>query len=338
MSSAAQNAETSNLEYGAAAVCYDYGCPEYPMELDIIEKAFQREKPTGKVVNGALLTQQSNEHSFNQDKAVYLSPFQTHQTTDMSSFLVGLFDGHGEDGHVVAKYAAENFPKRLAEKFNQRLCCENSEWIKQQINATFHEINDELPPFSGLRGGCTASVSIRMGATLYIANAGDSRTLVVGEDGQILYSTRRDKAHLPEERSRIEAMGGVVRIPPKFPNDSRVMVFSTANKPPEMIGLAMSRSLGDWEWKEVGVIAEPIIDKIDLSSEKHAFFVLAASDGVFDLRKPEFHAKELYERIYVQHADPLKSMSGIFHTVTPKVKSWYRDDMTMVFANVKDHV
>lgn len=289
-------------------------------------------------MNGALLTQQSNEHRFNQDEAVYISPFKTKQTSGMTSFFVGMFDGHGEDGHVVAKYAAAHFPKRLAEKFNQGPCCQNKEWIKQQINATFHEINDELPPFSGLRGGCTVSVSIRMGTALYIANAGDSRTLVVGENGLILYSTRRDKAHLPDERARIEAMGGIVRIPPKFPNDSRVMVFSTANKPPEMIGLAMSRSLGDWEWKEVGVIAEPIIDIMDLSPEENTVFVLAASDGVFDLRKPEFYAKELYERIYIQHMDPLKSIFDIFVTVTPKVKSWYRDDMTMVYAHMKDHV
>lgn len=137
------------------------------------------------------------------------------------------------------------------------------------MNETFIEVNDEAPPQNALRGGSTASVTLRIGNKLYIANAGDSQTMLirttssnkpreqkqkqqqVQDEAEILYRTRKDKAHLPEELARIENLGGKVHIPPKFPGGSRVIVYSTAARPPETIGLAMSRSIGDWEWVSV---------------------------------------------------------------------------------------
>eukprot|EP00521_Asterionellopsis_glacialis_P005763 CAMPEP_0195268586 /NCGR_PEP_ID=MMETSP0706-20130129/13271_1 /TAXON_ID=33640 /ORGANISM="Asterionellopsis glacialis, Strain CCMP134" /LENGTH=192 /DNA_ID=CAMNT_0040323551 /DNA_START=133 /DNA_END=711 /DNA_ORIENTATION=- len=140
--------------------------------------------------------------------------------------------------------------------------------------------------------------------------------------------TRLDKAHLPDEQSRIEELGGTIHIPPQNPQGSRVIVYSTADKAThgEQIGLAMSRSIGDWEWKAVGVIAEPLVDVIHLpppsssswvlspveedkdedhnntttlesssSSVQHEqLFILAASDGLWDTRpRPLFWAKQV---------------------------------------------
>ena len=47
----------------------------------------------------------------------------------------------------------------------------------------------------------------------------------------------------------------------------------------------MSRSIGDWEFGAVGVIAESLISVIAVESLTHAF-VLAASDGIWDTPKP----------------------------------------------------
>jgi serine/threonine protein phosphatase PrpC len=288
----------------------------------------------------ALLTRQSNQHHFNQDRAVLVKPYVTKQTSNQKrSFLAGVFDGHGHDGHAVAQAAADALPAVLAEKLNAADCCQTDEWIAQQLKETFLAVNLELPPFAALRGGCTASVTLRIGTKLFIANAGDSRTIVVANenatttaDAEIIYETRLDKAHLPEEKARIEGMGGKIHIPPKHLAGSRVVVYSSAAKPPEPIGLAISRSLGDWEWKEVGVVAEPIVDVLDKSSYGKSF-ILAATDGVWDTRKSEFFAQYFWKHVFEEGQAPIVAVHDVIQKVSPIKKEWYRDDMTLLYVD-----
>lgn len=331
--------------------CPVYGCPAYPLDIgDIaVQVALQTTRDTHganpwATQRSALITRQSNEHSFNQDQAVVYNPFHTQQSSSKESFLVALFDGHGHDGHVVAGNAAGMLPAVLARKLNERPCCSYADddiWIRKLLNETFLEVNQELPPFAALRGGCTAAVALRLGSKLYVANVGDSRIILVQESSQttsaaatkfrIPYLSRRDKANLPEERARIEKLGGKIHIPPHNPNGSRVIVYSAAAKPPEAIGLAMSRSLGDWEWKAVGVTAEPVMDVIDLHQYPNVF-LLAASDGIWDMRCPEFFAQRFHDRLASD--GPFQTVVDIVRDVSPAQKEWYRDDMTLVYMAI----
>ena len=282
---------------------------------------------------GTTVTYQSNEHHYNQDRAFIIRPYKTHQSEqygEEESFLLGIFDGHGEEGHAVAEYVSRELPRLLAAKLDARMCCQNDEWIIQQLNQTFVEVNEEAPP-SAMRGGCTASVTLRIGSKVYFANAGDSRTILVSaekEEAEILYETRRDKANLPDEKARIEALGGKIHIPPQNPNLSRVIVYSTAARPPEPIGLAMSRSIGDWEWKSVGVTAEPIVDVVDLTGKEDTF-VLSASDGLWDLRRKEFFAKR-FAKALREGDNLLQSSVDIIQLVSPN--KGYRDDISLILA------
>ena len=139
--------------------------------------------------------------------------------------------------------------------------------IVKALNETFVEVNNNGAP-SFFLGGSTASVSLRWGSKLYMANAGDSQTNLVSSfmhspsSSKVEYRTRRDKANLPEEKERILKMGGKIHLNANG-FDPRVIVHSNAAK--ETIGLAMSRSIGDWDFKKFGVISEPIIDVIDLA-------------------------------------------------------------------------
>jgi len=244
------------------------------------------------------------------------------------------------------------------------------EFVKSCLNETFVEVNRDAPRSKALRGGSTASVALRINDKLFVANAGDSQTMLVrstsnggGENSdndnnvqnEIMYRTRRDKPHLPDERARIEGMGGKIHVPPKFPAGSRVIVFSKAASPPEHIGLAMSRSIGDWEWKAVGVTAEPIVDVVDVSyvdkvvvnnnrtsssstvddknnianGDNNSFlFLIAASDGVWDMRRPELFARRVGTAIRAQNLTS-SFLSHLVLDVSPAKKEWYRDDMTI---------
>mmetsp|Transcript_28508 Transcript_28508/g.77180 ORF Transcript_28508/g.77180 Transcript_28508/m.77180 type:complete len:557 (+) Transcript_28508:157-1827(+) len=239
--------------------------------------------------------------------------------------------------------------------------------IQKALNETFLEVNEQGTEHTFLLGGCTASVTLRWGSKLYVANAGDSQTILVSAAenkaqkqakqqqpkpiaAKLEYQTRRDKANQPGERARVEQLGGRVHVNAQG-FDPRVIVYSKAAK--DTIGLAMSRSLGDWEWKEVGVTAEPTIDVIDisklslsLSSQSSKVFLLVASDGFWDMRQLQFLAGLASASFVVPSHDetipdqkprklrPLFHMYDIIQRITPKIQQGYRDDITATIVGI----
>jgi len=251
-------------------------------------------------------------------------------------FLVGLFDGHGMEGHIIADHAARKVPQLLALKLSQATSPLTDPQIIQALNHTFLEVDATAPPTRAVTGGCTGSVTLRLGQKLYIANAGDSRTIVVtqNENGEfnIPHMTTLDKAHLPEERARIEGKGGKIRHPPNNPFASRVWIRSSITN--GQMGLAMSRSLGDWDWGAVGVTAEPRIDILSIQNLTNGF-LLAASDGMWDARRPQFFAK-LFGNALIQYPSihPMTACYDAIQKSSPKNESRYRDDITMIFLSL----
>jgi serine/threonine protein phosphatase PrpC len=320
-------------------LCEDYGCPIYPSEFEDVQDQIQaiRNSSIDEVppdeFNMAMLTRQSNRKKppNNQDAAVLLQPFSTKQTTADQDFLLGIFDGHGMQGHHVAKYAAKAVPEILARKFNDFVGRMDEEEIIQALNETFIEVDINAPPINAMYGGSTASVTLRRDGKLYLANTGDSRTIIVSTKDDntpdIPFMTRFDKAHLPEEKARIESMGGTIKYPENKPQQSRVWVYSSVSR--ETIGLAMSRSIGDWEWGDVGVIAEPLVNVLDVTDFTNAF-VLAASDGMWDIRKPQFFANQFAASLSRRAQHPLLTCYEVIDNISPKNPSFYRDDISMI--------
>ena len=352
----------------------------------------------------AMLSQQGKSHTVNQDRAVFVSPLLPELLPSKSakSFLACIFDGHGSSGHEVAQEVVEKFPLILSNKLTRVLSkstIENTSRyetknndrnstgedirvriedydpidlaIRNALNETFLEVNEKGTAFSFLRGGCTASVTLRWGSKLYVANAGDSETIIVATSAssnqkltkeqqqknpsppaKVVYETRRDKANQPAERERIEKLGGKVHINAQG-FDPRVVIYSKVAN--EMVTLAMSRSIGDWEYKAVGVTAEPTIDLIDLSKTSFTIpsktvYLLAASDGFWDLRQKQFYANRMAASFWNSNESnqnpkrrndangrflPLYHLYDMMQRITPKVQTGYRDDITAMIVNLK---
>lgn len=342
---------SKGLEHQDIQSCPDFGCPIYAAELtdylhELLDEMFV--KNDGSRGNSfdfgsdhfALLTQTGKSHFVNQDRAVLISPFHTAVTPNHeTSFLIGVFDGHGRQGHIVANHIALDLPQRLADELNTLThdVVDDASIVKA-LNKTIVEVDIHGPP-NFLLGGSTATIAFRRGSKLYVANTGDSQTVVVAlpdtstlerpltpQDANIIFKTRADKPDLPDEYARISALNGTIHIDAQS-HDSRVIVHSIAAR--EDIMLAMSRSLGDWEWKPVGVTAEPIIDIIDLNQHPHAFLI-AASDGVWGMRRDQFFAQQFSESFHVGNRHPLYQCWQVLNTITPKFQQGYRDDMTAV--------
>ena len=299
------------------------------------------------------LTWQSNQHPQNQDRAFHYPSFPNNQLSrDEPSFLVGMFDGHGRDGHIMAAFVVKHFATVLVQKLNSRTCCQSDDWIKSVLSESFIEMENLAVKEARTRdfaftGGCTASVTLRLGDRLFVANAGDSRTMlasdfeVTGNKGDpyrstIRFTSRMDKADLPEEKARIEALGGKSHIPPSEKRlTSRVVLYSTHSK--DSVGLAMSRSLGDHEWTAVGVIPEPLVDTIRLDTDGgDRPYLIVASDGLWDCRarRPQFFAKQigaiLFNDINTSVSQATAELVELIKQITPQQPQWYHDDITLI--------
>jgi len=323
------------------------------------------------------------------------------------NFFLGVFDGHDDNGHDVAQFASDEIPLRISTKLQANNIPmpskfhpieENNHTIsamKDIITSTFIEVDNEAPTTGG---GCTATIIFRRGNALFMANTGDSSQLLVvytppnhfnkdisqrnakyihspcSPDIQLHlqgsislhYQSAKHKAHFPKERDRIEALGGKIHIPPKAPSGSRVIVRSSLHG--EDVGLAMSRSIGDWEWTAVGVIPDPDVRVVNLDdfwlqhvyedggggSEKKKVFALLGSDGLFDARQAEFVGRHLAyglfessiplydndvnddgeQQSHDQEAAFSKHMvevgAKLVQMASPLKEEWYRDDITFV--------
>lgn len=179
--------------------------------------------------------------------------------------FVAIFDGHG--GREVAQYAATNLHGIVAKKLKELTNVEAS------LKSAFLELNDGVKG-QNLTGGTTALVALLSKTKVYIANAGDSRAVLLRDNTTVRVTTDH-KPDIPEEQSRIEKSGG--------------MVTKITNKQGKTISrvngmLAVSRALGDI-FLQPFVTAEPEVFQFDLANNNKV--LILACDGVWDVLSDE---------------------------------------------------
>mmetsp|Transcript_24540 Transcript_24540/g.54226 ORF Transcript_24540/g.54226 Transcript_24540/m.54226 type:complete len:457 (+) Transcript_24540:245-1615(+) len=373
------NDGSSNNSWGRD--CQSYGCPIYPPELtddrirkqiaevDSMYKFGKLSLPYGNA-NMAALTQKgtTEQHIHNQDRGVLISPYYAkggaskHQQHDddghsTKDFFIAVFDGHGDEGHYISSYLQKDMAARISRKLSDPAHDGSVEAVRQSLIDAFFEADTDAPS-SAMNGGSTASILLRLGNKIYFANVGDSTTFVATHERvtgttAVAHRNRKDKPHMAEERARIESMGGKVHAPPDHPIMARVIAYNKAKG--EMVGLAMSRSIGDWEHGAIGVIAEPTVEVVDINDIRAAaardfdvqpqveVFVVVGSDGLFDARQPQFVANHFAKSFYGKVTDaalggrhhPIVQCSDLISIATPKNETRYRDDITLLAMKVE---
>eukprot|EP01025_Chloroclados_australasicus_P015118 TRINITY_DN1719_c0_g1_i2.p1 TRINITY_DN1719_c0_g1~~TRINITY_DN1719_c0_g1_i2.p1 ORF type:complete len:819 (-),score=82.74 TRINITY_DN1719_c0_g1_i2:757-3000(-) len=182
--------------------------------------------------------------------------------------LLSVFDGHRGPG--AAEFCAQNVDRYLksAMKFQDNpvhalsaLFMQLDEEFGQNI-VTEAQMRDDKIKYSG----CTALVSVVMGNQLVVGNAGDCR-MVMCRDGRAVQVTNDHTANSEAERLRVEMRGGLVRW---MVDGWRV----------GQTGMQVTRSIGDHDMKQDGVVANPELHRIHLNDKDE--FLIIASDGVWD--------------------------------------------------------
>ena len=248
----------------------------------------------------------------NQDRGCVVYPFAGSTT---SAFLLVL-DGHGDQGDRVAEFAMRQIV--LSVETHPQLRTDPMLVLSESFVATNKAlvITKEI---KAMTSGTTVVAAFMTGNTLYVANVGDSRAVLATERSDTpdkctakMLSVDH-KPDSPEEYERITKKRGYVSMsrgnesfvsqdidggfdaegntfdPERLeeqkkkagPSSCSVSARVWLNPEHTLVGLAMSRSIGDLAVKRVGVIAVPDVFQFEIDPEKDKFLLLA-SDGVWE--------------------------------------------------------
>ncbi|KAJ7780631.1 phosphatase 2C-like domain-containing protein [Mycena maculata] len=183
---------------------------------------------------------------------------------DPNTFFA-VYDGHG--GGTVAKFAGQNVHKRLVteEAYKES---QYDEALKRAFLGTDEDLLAN-PAHTRDPSGCTAVAALVTKDKIYVANAGDSRS-VISVKGEVKALSFDHKPSNEVEKTRISGAGGYIE-------------FGRVNG-----NLALSRALGDFEFKknynmspEKQIItADPDVTCHDITDEDE--FLVLACDGIWD--------------------------------------------------------
>lgn len=242
-----------------------------------------------------------------------------------------VFDGHA--GMKVAQYCAQHLLAAILETSEMQAVVKDlkanngevtekmSDLIRKGMRAGFLKLDERMrdqPEVYGEneRSGTTAVCTLISPKHIFIANLGDSRA-IMSRDGAFNFSSEDHKPFLPKERDRIVNAGGSVMI--QRVNGS----------------LAVSRALGDYEYKSVPGLApveqlvspEPDVYCMERSPQRDEFLLLAC-DGVFDVMTNAELADFIRSRLMVT-----KDLSAIGNQILDSCLSkGSRDNMSVVLV------
>lgn len=183
--------------------------------------------------------------------------------------LFGVFDGHG--GSRVSKYLKSNLPDFFLIKLKNNIYKNKKDFINY-VNEIYNFLQNNLKmkhPKAAEYCGSTACVAVncideKNKDVLWLINVGDSRAVLCNKSGEAVQLTVDHKPNEPEEKLRIEQLGGKIYYDG---SDWRVKTLS------------LSRSFGDLDCCPY-VTHVPSIIKYKINSKDK--FLIIACDGLWD--------------------------------------------------------
>ena len=256
--------------------------------------------------------------------------------------IYGIFDGHGEDGHLISRYISNyisdyytnesNFIENNSSLNKSKIFLERSQQIIRQsikeldTNLTTTKINFDI-----MHSGSTSALLFLINETLICSNIGDSQCYLFNCSNEDLWTFESlAKIHKPseeEEKKRIIESGGEVH-----PYYDEYGIYEGPDrvyiKNKTYPGLSLSRSIGDLVAKDIGIISDPdiIVKKIDENSK----FIVLGSDGLWDVIKPYDVSRIV--RIYFKKGDIDGACKILLNKAVQKWKknNEERDDITII--------
>lgn len=292
----------------------------------------------------------SNQDKINQDAACICYPLKG----DPHSALLIVVDGHGELGHDVTDEVIKQLVART-EQHSWGGAAEDGA-VAAQLTAAFEDTQASLhdhylpggrtPICPAERSGACALLMVLRDARLSVAHTGDCRA-VLGTfvDGKLLAEalTVDHSPGEPNEAARLQAFGAYVQRGKEKETDGYFeparLYRRDASRPSGRgsgPGLAMSRSLGDFDGTDAGVIATPTVSHRAVVEDDA--FVVMASDGIWEMLTSEFVVSAVGG--FLAQGQPATAAARFL--IAKAAVEWkleegtYRDDITAVVVYLKD--
>lgn len=225
--------------------------------------------------------------------------------------LWGVFDGHG--GANASKFVKKNIVAYL----KKELEASNSSKLTQQgifsaIKKCFIALDQD---YSG-DDGTTATVAIRLAGQIFVANVGDSRTILVDKNGKAIQATEDAKPIMQKYSDKIRDLGGFV-------------FWDRVNGE-----LAVARAVGDKGIVsgKTGKCCVSPNPKITCYSEEEFAdgYLVLACDGVTDVASTNEIGKGIYEM--AQRNESVQEMSTkiVYHAL----KNGSKDNISAIVVKL----
>lgn len=199
------------------------------------------------------------------------------------NFIIGVFDGHGANGHLVSQFIKKFFNNYFTSPeclliFRKYINYPtyHKTTFNSSIKTLFLAAEDELRKkgFDSIKSGTTAVIIASYGDKIICLNVGDSRAIYINDKGEPHQISKDHKPNDPNEKNRINTSGGIVVCDD---NQTHRVYFSNEYEP----GLAVSRSIGDFDSKRAGIISEPEITYLSIG-DNGIKVIIVGSDGLWD--------------------------------------------------------
>jgi len=218
--------------------------------------------------------------------------FTSDEPMDELGVYFGVFDGHV--GSQVSELGSKQLHKNILAHFRSKQVqpASRDEKIKQAVKEAFSQTDKEILGLAERKkfeqSGSTALVALLHGnpklgtaLRLVLAHVGDSRA-VLCRAGQAVQVTEDHKPDRLDEKKRIERAGGLV-LNVRGAWRIAAPAKSSTKASREYKGLAMTRSLGDFAFKNPTSLssADPEVKVLPIT-DKDLFMVLA-TDGIYNV-------------------------------------------------------
>ena len=220
--------------------------------------------------------------------------------------FLGVYDGHG--GKTVSKYLKENLPIYFIKKFKKNIYLKQNMFSKHVVdvyNLIQNDLKDNHPRLVNYCGStCCITIHCLEEGFLWIINVGDSRAVLLNENGIAIPLSKDHKPNSPEDRIRIKNLGGKI-------------VYDGVDW--RIKNLSLSRAFGDIECTPYVTHLPQIYCRKLSKGDK--FLILAcdglwdvlsnqdAADFILDLENVEY--KGNYAKALAEHALEKGSMDNI---------------------------
>ena len=248
---------------------------------------------------GAVFTSQGRR-KYQEDRAV----------VDDAAAFFAVYDGHC--GDKASEFCRQHLGAKVMEhlaKGGQKVGRKDKA-VKKAMKRAFIETDVEFLTSHKTSDGSTACVACVMrhvdgSVRLHVANAGDSRCVLVHADGTVVAMSRDHKPDDFKETKRIEAAGLYVT------SENEWCGYGWKQVPRVYHGLALSRGIGDKMYKALhgqtrprhcAVTCVPDVSHWQLDPSVGNFLVIA-SDGIWDVISNE-GAGVIVSTVLGHHSDP----------------------------------